>query len=67
MRGFAGVNRVYINYNHFDVKLRDSTEIESDWLRTLIDIDVITLTLHEFGHVKFRKVFLFCFYFLQKC
>lgn len=57
LRGFAGIGQIYINYKHFSEKRCDlthlATGVEKD---KLILLDIISLAIHEFAHVKIRQV-----------
>lgn len=57
IRGFAGVNTVYVNANHFLQNLNDFRSIVDDeYLDLIMKVDVINLILHEYSHIKLRKV-----------
>lgn len=54
LRGFAEVNRIYINADHITSKSVNAN-VESSWLNALTELDIITISIHEYGHVKLRK------------
>lgn len=57
IRGFAGVNTVYVNANHFMQNLNDFRFIKDhEYLDLIMKVDIITLILHEYSHIKLRKV-----------
>lgn len=59
LRGFSGLNEIFINANHFRTKF-DSFASDSDQdlglLQLLAKMDIICVTIHELAHVMFRKV-----------
>lgn len=52
IRGFSGLNNIYINETHFVRKYGGN---QSD-LRTFGEIDIVTITIHEFAHTRLRQV-----------
>lgn len=60
LRGVAGIDTIYINVDHFKRKIKNEMA-SSAWIEKLIEIDIMTVAIHELGHVKFRQVFLFRF------
>ncbi len=55
LRGFAGINELFINENYFSAKI---SEWKSDTrlLDSIIKMDLITIALHECAHVRIRQV-----------
>lgn len=51
LRGFSGLNTLYINKRHFDEK---SSVMENN----LILVDIATVVVHELAHVRIRTVLL---------
>lgn len=57
LRGFSGVNTVYVNEKHFKLtKVCYEDVIDPDVLDMLMQVDIINLVVHEYAHVKFRQV-----------
>ncbi|XP_037032958.1 uncharacterized protein LOC119071939 [Bradysia coprophila] len=53
LRGFSGFDWVYINLGHFDAKRykhRKSRDCD-----VLVALDVVTLVIHEYAHVRIRQ------------
>lgn len=54
LRGFSGFHWVYINFAHFDCKLYKQRKFPD--CNVLVALDVVTLVLHEYAHVRIRQV-----------
>lgn len=54
LRGFAGFDYVYINFTHFDTKRY--TERKFDDCEVLMGMDIATVVLHEYSHIRIRQV-----------
>lgn len=60
IRGFAGVNTVYANQKHFFYTHHWFEEdLSAELLDLIMIIDVASMFLHEFAHIKLRKVIQF--------
>lgn len=55
LRGFSGRDEIFINTDHFREKI-DGFKGDLQLLQILAKIDIISVVLHEFAHVKIRKV-----------
>lgn len=58
LRGFAGINCVYINEGCFKLKafqLHNESQSADD-IENILLMDVVTVTLHEYSHVRIRQV-----------
>lgn len=68
LRGFAGVNKIYINATHFTQKIHvcepqmKSSDKFHNAVHAIIEFDICVLSLHELAHVRIRQVkrLLFC-------
>lgn len=58
LRGFSGVNEIFINADHFQKKF-DAFKVDLDSDVVLLDLlakmDIISVTIHEISHVMIRK------------
>lgn len=52
IRGFSGINDVFINKDHF-IKKYGTNEAD---LKAVGKMDIITISVHEFAHVRLRQV-----------
>lgn len=58
VRGFSGVNTVYANEKHFMMTHYSYEDVvRPEILDSLMIIDIANLLLHEYAHLKLRKVF----------
>lgn len=55
LRGFSGVNKVYVNIYHFQAKL-SICRTKTPLLQKLVKIDIANLVIHEISHVILRMV-----------
>lgn len=58
LRGFAGINKVFLNASHFTKKKKDYleyTDINPEVLDLLLLIDIISVVIHEYSNIKLRK------------
>lgn len=63
LRGFVAIDCVCINQGHFNLKtfqLNRSTELSNTEKQNILLIDIATLTIHEYAHIRARQVGL-CF------
>lgn len=59
LRGFAGINCVYINEVYFNLKtfqLQHIAALSAEEIENIMLMDVATVTLHEYSHVRIRQV-----------
>lgn len=59
LRGFCGINQIYINAAYIRGQLSIySTEYRSDSPieKSVTEMDICTITIHEFGHARLRQV-----------
>lgn len=57
LRGFAGMNCVHINVNHFKMRmLQLSSKFSTLQRDDAVLIDIATVTLHEYAHIRIRQV-----------
>lgn len=57
LRGFAGINCIYINEKHFKLRMLQLSDKFSDvQKKTAVLIDIATVALHEYSHVRIRQV-----------
>lgn len=70
LRGFSGMEQIFINANHFDKKQQEyMDEIKNEILfEQVVRMDMVSLILHEYGHVKLWKVktIFFCIFETQR-
>lgn len=55
LRGFTGFNEIFINVDHFADKF-DAFKGDIEILQLIAKIDIISVAIHEYSHVKIRKV-----------
>lgn len=54
LRGFSGLNSIFINVSHFNPKMlanKNFVDIEN-----VMKMDIATVSLHEYAHVRIRQV-----------
>lgn len=57
IRGFAGNGKIYGNIDHFMDNWHQYNEVvETTYLKLLLKLDIISLVLHEYAHLRLRKV-----------
>ncbi|XP_037025635.1 uncharacterized protein LOC119067014 isoform X2 [Bradysia coprophila] len=54
VRGFAGFHEIFINADHFRQKI-DNFKGDTHLLQLVAKIDIISVVLHEYGHIKIRQ------------
>lgn len=61
LRGFSGVDRIYINSSHFESAFESSyiqaaTDNTEEKVEVAAKMSLAALIIHELGHVMFRQV-----------
>lgn len=57
LRGFSGVNQVFVNGKHFQMRiLQQSQKLSTAHKETAVLVDIATVALHEYSHVRIRQV-----------
>lgn len=58
IRGFTGLNEVYLNYGHFNVQRTciDCLELDETVKTNILLIDIVTCIIHEYAHCRARQV-----------
>lgn len=56
LRGFAGVNVIYINADHFTQNKDTFKTLDESLFGVVMKVDIITLIIHAFSHLKLRQV-----------
>ncbi|CAF3790133.1 unnamed protein product [Rotaria sp. Silwood1] len=54
LRGFSGINELFINENHFSAKISE-WKSNTRLLDSITQMDLITIALHEYAHVRIRQ------------
>lgn len=60
LRGFIGLNELFINASHFLSKI-SQWRADAELLNLLVKIDLISLVLYQYTHLRLRQVQLFIF------
>lgn len=55
LRGFVGISEIFINATHFQKKIA-RFEGSLDALQLIAKMDIISVSIHEVAHLRFRKV-----------
>ena len=69
LRGFCGINKIYINAAYIRSQM---TTYSSDYHpdspigKSVAEMDICTIAIHEFGHARLRQVFNVIFSFITK-
>jgi hypothetical protein len=65
LRGFFGINELFINENYFLAKISE-WKSNARLLDSITKMDLITIALHEYAHVRIRQVKSLLNFFLPK-
>lgn len=56
LRGFAGINTIYLNAYHFQLNEFKYKNLDKELFHIVSKVDIISLAIHEFSHVRLRMV-----------
>jgi hypothetical protein len=69
LRGFCGINKIYINTTYIRSQMTAYSSIyhpDSPIGKSVTELDICTIAIHEFGHARLRQVFNVIFSFIIK-
>jgi hypothetical protein len=69
LRGFCGINKIYINTAYIRSQMSTySSNFHPDSAigKSVAEMDICTIAIHEFGHARLRQVFNVIFSFITK-